>query len=143
MFWYIASAVPWYQCSSTRCWGGSVIMYSPISGFRKFQPSERCLSRECDLYCVRTTIFLSFEFRQFDSVKSIILYCPPNGTAGLALCRVRGWSLSPLPPAIIIVRTLYGIFRFSFFSSQYDNINKTARAGQGICAPCIPYPFNI
>jgi hypothetical protein len=43
---------------------------------------------------------------QLESVKSIIRYTPPKGTAGFALSFVRGKSLSPLPPAIINVKTL-------------------------------------
>ncbi len=47
------------------------------------------------------------EFRQLLSVKSIIRYFPPKGTAGLARCSVRGERRSPLPPASIIVKILF------------------------------------
>ena len=39
-FWKTASAVPWYQSSSTRFIGGIISMYSPSSGERMFQPSR-------------------------------------------------------------------------------------------------------
>src|SRR5208337_1966455 len=37
--------------------------------------------------------------------KSMILYLPPNGTAGLARSRVRGKSRVPLPPASTMPKT--------------------------------------
>src|SRR5271166_6308672 len=37
--------------------------------------------------------------------KSMILYLPPKGTAGVARSRVRGKSLVPLPPASTMPRT--------------------------------------
>src|SRR3990170_1039192 len=40
-------------------------------------------------------------------VKSMIRYLPPNGTAGLARCAVKGCSRSPRPPARIIVSTFF------------------------------------
>ena len=39
------------------------------------------------------------ELTQFDSVKSMIRYLPPNGTAGLARSWDRIDSRSPSPPA--------------------------------------------
>src|SRR2546426_367515 len=48
------------------------------------------------------------EFTQLLSVKSMIRYFPPNGTAGFALSRERTESRSPSPPAMIIARTLRG-----------------------------------
>ena len=43
---------------------------------------------------------------QLLKVKSMILYIPPNGTAGLVLSLVKGKSRSPLPPAMMKVKTL-------------------------------------
>src|SRR5215831_9215581 len=40
------------------------------------------------------------ELTRLESTKSMMRYLPPNGTAGLARSRVRGWSLVPCPPAI-------------------------------------------
>ena len=41
------------------------------------------------------------ELTQFDSVKSMIRYLPPNGTAGLARTEDRIERRSPSPPARI------------------------------------------
>src|SRR5215207_5763167 len=54
---------------------------------------------ERGLYCVRTTTLSISELTQFDSVKSMIRYLPPNGTAGLARTDDRIESRSPSPPA--------------------------------------------
>ena len=48
--------------------------------------------------------FRSPEFRQLLSVKSMMRYFPPKGTAGLARCSVRGWRRSPFPPASTMVK---------------------------------------
>lgn len=47
---------------------------------------------------------------QLLSVKSMSRNLPPNGTAALDRCLVKGCSLSPAPPAIIIVKTLSIVF---------------------------------
>ena len=52
---------------------------------RKFQPKRMCSSRERAWYWVRTTIRRRPEWMQFDSVKSMIRYEPPIGTAGLGV----------------------------------------------------------
>ena len=39
------------------------------------------------------------ELIQLERVKSMMRYCPPNGTEGLARSLVRGSSRVPLPPA--------------------------------------------
>ena len=54
---------------------------------------------ERGLYCVSTTTSSMPELTQFDSVKSMIRYLPPNGTAGFARTDDRIESRSPSPPA--------------------------------------------
>ena len=56
---------------------------------------------ERGLYWVRTTTSVIPEFTQLLSVKSMIRYLPPNGTAGLARTEERIESRSPSPPARI------------------------------------------
>ena len=56
---------------------------------------------ERGLYWVRTTTLSMPELTQFDSVKSMIRYLPPNGTAGLARTDERIERRSPSPPARI------------------------------------------
>ena len=90
MFWYTASAVPRYQCSSTRCWGGKTSMPSPRSGRRKDQPRRKWRSREADLYWGRTQIRHKSELTQLERVKSMSRYWPPKGTAPLVRSRVSG-----------------------------------------------------
>ena len=57
------------------------------------------------LYWVRTTTLSMPEFTQLDSVKSMIRYLPPNGTAGFARTEDRIDSRSPSPPARITAMT--------------------------------------
>ena len=40
-----------------------------------------------------------FELMQLESAKSMVRWCPPNGTAGFARHSVSPCSLVPLPPA--------------------------------------------
>ena len=56
---------------------------------------------ERGLYWVRTTTSSMSELTQLDSVKSMIRYLPPNGTAGLARSWERIERRSPSPPARI------------------------------------------
>ena len=56
---------------------------------------------ERGLYWVRTTTSVIPELTQLLSVKSMIRYLPPNGTAGLARTEDRIDSRSPSPPARI------------------------------------------
>src|SRR5574337_92715 len=46
------------------------------------------------------------ELTKLDRTTSMIRYFPPKGTAGFARSFVKGCSLSPRPPAIIIPRTV-------------------------------------
>src|SRR5438034_8951250 len=55
--------------------------------------------------------------RQLESVKSIMRYRPPNGTAGLARSRVSGSSRVPLPPARTTANTFF----------MMDSANATRR----------------
>jgi len=48
------------------------MMNSFNSPEKKFQPRRRCLSRDRDLYWVRTAIFLMPELMQFERVKSMM-----------------------------------------------------------------------
>ena len=66
-----------------------------------------CRSRLIALYCVSTSILRMPLLRQFESVKSMMRYRPPNGTAGLARSRVSGSSREPLPPANTTAKTLF------------------------------------
>ena len=102
-FWSTASAVPRYH-SATR----PRAMY----GWRSFTPPwfrSRSHGRprpmwsfsERGLYWVRTTTLSISELTQFESVKSMIRYLPPKGTAGLARTPERIDRRSPSPPARI------------------------------------------
>ena len=64
---------------------------------------------ERGLYWVSTTTFVMSEFEQLESVKSMIRYLPPNGTAGFARSEDRIERRSPSPPARITA-----IVRFTF-----------------------------
>src|SRR5215813_7687013 len=46
------------------------------------------------------------EWRQLLSVKSMIRYRPPKGTAGFALSAVNGCNREPIPPARMILIVL-------------------------------------
>jgi len=54
---------------------------------------------EWALYWVSTPTLRIPEFRQFDSVKSIMRNFPPKGTAGFARQSVKFSNLEPRPPA--------------------------------------------
>ena len=56
---------------------------------------------ERGLYWVSTTTLSTSELTQLHSVKSMIRYLPPNGTAGLARTPERIDRRSPSPPARI------------------------------------------
>src|SRR5712671_5255735 len=69
-------------------------------------PSRRCFWSDWDLYCVSTRMRRSPECRQLLSVKSMMRYRPPKGTAGLARSAVNGCRREPIPPARITLITL-------------------------------------
>ncbi len=85
-------------------------MYSSRSALRIFQPARICRSSEWDLYWMRTATLRSPEFKQLLSVKSMIRYFPPKGTAGLARCAVSGLSRSPFPPAKTMVKIFFMVW---------------------------------
>src|SRR5438309_9259917 len=125
----MASAVPLYQCSSMRCWGGRTSTNSFNSRLRKPQASLMCRCKLRALYCVRTSMRRRPLLRQLESVKSTIRYCPPNGTAGLARSRVRGSSRVPLPPARTKVKTSLTVsvscpFRQHKFNHYFGKWNR-------------------
>src|SRR5438067_3212745 len=125
----MASAVPLYQCSSMRCWGGRTSINSSSSRLRNPQASLMCRCKLRALYCVRTRTRRRPLLRQLESVKSTIRYCPPNGTAGLARSRVRGSSRVPLPPARTKVKTSLTVsvscpFRQHKFNHYFGKWNR-------------------
>src|SRR3954451_22274511 len=64
------------------------------------------------------------EFTQFDSVKSMIRYLPPNGTAGFARSWERIERRSPSPPARItaIVRFTLRMLARAFESGHHRTV---------------------
>src|SRR6478672_10590595 len=64
-------------------------------------------SRLIALYCVNWSKRRNSLFRQFESVKSMMRYRPPKGTAGFARSRVSGSSRVPLPPARMTANTFF------------------------------------
>ena len=100
-FWATASAVPWYH-SATRpraMYGWSNFTPPVLRSRSHGRPSPMWSFSERGLYCVSTTMSVMPELTQFDSVKSMIRYLPPNGTAGFARTEERIESRSPSPPA--------------------------------------------
>ena len=82
---------------------------------------------ERGLYWVSTTTSSMSELTQLDSVKSMIRYLPPNGTAGLARSWERIERRSPSPPARItaIVR-----FTRSMLARDDGRANERTVAGR-------------
>ena len=96
-----ASAVPRYH-SATRpraMYGWSSLTPPRLRSRSHGRPRPMWSLSERGLYWVRTTTLSMSELTQFDSVKSMIRYLPPNGTAGLARSCDRIDSRSPSPPA--------------------------------------------
>src|SRR3990172_2281294 len=111
-----ASAVPRYH-SATRpraMYRGRSLTPPLVRSRSHGRPRPMWSLSERGLYCVRTTTSLISELTQLDSVKSMIRYLPPNGTAGLARTDERIESRSPSPPA----RTIANV-RFTGSSSAY------------------------
>ena len=101
MFWSTASAVPPYH-SATRprlMYGCSILMPPLLRSRSQGCPIPMWSLSERGLYWVSTTTSSMPELTQFDSVKSMIRYLPPNGTAGFARTEDRIDSRSPSPPA--------------------------------------------
>src|SRR6188472_192658 len=127
-----ASAVPRYH-SATRP--------RAIYGWRSFTPPRlRSRShgrprpmwslRERGLYWVRTTTSSMSELTQFESVKSMIRYLPPNGTAGLARSWDRIERRSPSPPARItaIVRFTWPMLARAVGHGHQQAVNRRRRS---------------
>ena len=107
MFWSTASAVPRYH-SATRprsMYGWSILTPPVLRSRSHGRPRPMWSLSERGLYCVRTTTSSMPEFTQLDSVKSMIRYLPPNGTAGFARTDDRIDRRSPSPPARITAIT--------------------------------------
>src|SRR6476646_9210370 len=107
-----ASAVPRYH-SATRpraMYGWSSLTPPRLRSRSHGRPRPMWSFSERGLYWVRTTTLSMSELTQFDSVKSMIRYLPPKGTAGLARTDERIERRSPSPPARItaIVRFTVG-----------------------------------
>ena len=103
MFRRTASAVPRYHSATRpRAMYGWRSLTPPVLRSRSHgRPRPMWSFSERGLYWVRTTTSSMSELTQFDSVKSMIRYLPPNGTAGLARSRDRIDRRSPSPPARI------------------------------------------
>src|SRR4051794_18120499 len=103
-----ASAVPRYHSATRpRDTYGCRSLTPPLLRSRSHgRPRPMWSFSERGLYWVRTTTSWMSELTQFESVKSMIRYLPPNGTAGLARSADRIDRRSPSPPArmIAIVR---------------------------------------
>ena len=82
-----------------RCTAGAASRRRELRSRSHGRPSPMWSLSERGLYWVRTTTSSMSELTQFDSVKSMIRYLPPNGTAGLARSCDRMDSRSPSPPA--------------------------------------------
>ena len=63
------------------------------------RPAPMWSLSERGAYCVRTMTLVSPELTQLESVKSMMRYLPPKGTAGLARTPDRSERRSPSPPA--------------------------------------------
>src|SRR3954453_11938062 len=100
-FWSTASAVPRYHSATRpRAMYGWRSLTPPLLRSRsQGRPSPMWSLSDRGLYWVSTTTLSIPELTQFDSVKSMIRYLPPNGTAGLARTDDRIDSRSPSPPA--------------------------------------------
>src|SRR4026209_1183918 len=99
-FWRTASAVPRYH-SATRpraMYGWSIFTPPRFRSRSHGRPRPMWSFRERGLYWVSTTTLSTSELTQFDRVKSMTRYLPPNGTAGLARTPERIDRRSPSPP---------------------------------------------
>src|SRR3954469_21728801 len=96
-----ASAVPRYHSATRpRDTYGCRSLTPPLLRSRSHgRPRPMWSFSERGLYWVRTTTSWMSEVTQFESVKSMIRYLPPNGTAGLARSAHRIDRRSPSPPA--------------------------------------------
>src|SRR5215204_4257881 len=107
MFWSTASAVPPYHSATRprRRYGWRSFTPPVLRSRSHGRPSPMWSLSERGLYWVSTTTLWISELTQFDSVKSMIRYLPPKGTAGFARTDDRIESRSPSPPARITAIT--------------------------------------
>src|SRR5881392_3179239 len=103
MFRSTASAVPRYHSATRpRAMYGWRSFTPPVLRSRSHgRPRPMWSFSERGLYWVRTTTLSINELTQFESVKSMIRYLPPKGTAGFARTPERIERRSPSPPARI------------------------------------------
>ncbi len=96
----MASAVPWYQSLVARPGAGCSSWTPPRERSRSHgRPMPMCWLSDVGRYCVSTPTSKMPELTQLESVKSMMRYLPPNGTAGLARRSDSRHSLLPTPPA--------------------------------------------
>jgi hypothetical protein len=77
-------------------------------------------------------------FRQLLSVKSMIRYSPPKGTAGLARSRVSGSRRVPLPPARITAKVFFIIRLGASVVRWWLSLVRVAAAGLNSCNAGFP-----
>ena len=96
-----ASAVPRYHSRARpRATKGCRMRMPPTLRSRsQGRPAPMWSFSESGAYCVRTRTLVRPELTQLESVKSMMRYLPPNGTAGLARTPDRSERRSPSPPA--------------------------------------------
>src|SRR4029079_9158056 len=121
MFRSTASAVPRYHSARRpRAMYGWSSFTPPVLRSRSHgRPRPMWSLREWGLYWVRTITSVMSEFTQFDSVKSMIRYLPPKGTAGLARTEERIERRSPSPPARITAIVRFTVVLLNAEESQH------------------------
>ena len=129
IFFFIALAVPLNQCPSFSFIYGWSIVTPPLTLSKsQWSPIPIWEFKICGLYWVNTPTVSIPELEQLLKTKSIILYFPPNDTAGLAILFVNTPSLEPCPPAKIIASIsffIYGPLSYSLSIFLYFKvINK-------------------
>src|SRR6185312_7204635 len=131
-FWYTASAVPRYHSATLpRAIYGWSSLTPPVLRSRSHgRPRPMWSFSERGLYWVRTTTSSMSELTQLDSVKSMIRYLPPNGTAGLARSWDRIERRSPSPPARItaIVRFTWPMLARAVGHGHQQAVNRRHRS---------------
>ena len=130
-----ASAVPRYHSATLprAMYGWSSLTPPRLRSRSHGRPSPMWSLSERGLYWVRTTTSSMSELTQFDSVKSMIRYLPPNGTAGLARSWERIERRSPSPPARItaIVRFTWSMLARPLDVGPRGRRRRDANAADG------------
>src|SRR4029078_3577528 len=132
MFRSTASAVPRYHSATRpRAMYGWRSLTPPLLRWRSHgRPSPMWSLREWGLYCVRTITSVMSELTQFDSVKSMIRYLPPKGTAGLARTDERIERRSPSPPARITAIVRFTVVLLNAAESEHQGPTAPSACGQ-------------